>query len=72
MALRIAMGIVAALRAGLIYGEAGVLASRPLDVPRAQRARDRRRLTHGPSRSGFAVGTGSPGHPSSAGLMRPF
>jgi hypothetical protein len=34
MALRIAVGLFAALRAVLIYGEAGTLASQPLDLPR--------------------------------------
>ena len=34
MAVRIIVGILAALRAVLIYGEAGTLASRPVRVPR--------------------------------------
>jgi hypothetical protein len=34
MALRIAVGLFAAFRAVLIYGEAAQLASRPLDPPR--------------------------------------
>lgn len=33
MALRVAIGVFAALRAVLVYGEAGELASRPLVVP---------------------------------------
>ena len=38
MALRIAVGIYAALRAMLIYGEAAELATRPLCPPRIRRA----------------------------------
>jgi len=37
MALRIAVGIFAALRAVLIYGEAGRLATQPLELPRLKR-----------------------------------
>jgi hypothetical protein len=38
MALRIAVGAFAALRAVLIYGEAAELATRPLQPPRIRRA----------------------------------
>ena len=38
MALRIAVGVFAALRAVLIYGEAGRLATEPLELPRLRRA----------------------------------
>ena len=39
MALRIAIGIFAALRAALIYGEAAGLTTQPLDLSRIRRAR---------------------------------
>ena len=38
MALRIAVGVFAALRAVLIYGEAAQLATRPIQVPRVKPA----------------------------------
>jgi hypothetical protein len=38
MAVRIAAGVFAALRAVLIYGEAAGLATRPLDLARIERA----------------------------------
>jgi hypothetical protein len=38
MALRIAVGLYAALRAVLVYGEAGQLATRPILVPRVKSA----------------------------------
>jgi hypothetical protein len=39
MALRIAVGVVAALRAVLIFGEAADLSTRPIRVPSFRRAR---------------------------------
>jgi hypothetical protein len=39
MALRIAVAALAALRAALIYGEAGRLTTEPIELPRVRRAR---------------------------------
>jgi hypothetical protein len=44
MALRIAVGAFAALRAVLIYGEAADLTARPLSPPRAARLSPHRTL----------------------------
>jgi hypothetical protein len=38
MAVRIAVGLIAAVRAVLIYGEAAQLTSRPVRMPRVRRA----------------------------------
>jgi hypothetical protein len=52
MALRIAMALVTALRAVLIYGEATGLSTRPVQLPRFVRAAMSRR---GPLLDGQAI-----------------